>query len=128
VLIDRRQVIAGTFALGVSACAGIAKQTEAKNMYGMIGKMTATPGKRDELIGYLLDSTGGMPGRLSYVVAKDLTDANAIWITEVWDSKESHDASLQLPAVQNAIKRARPIIAGFSDGVTTQVVGGVGLR
>jgi quinol monooxygenase YgiN len=96
-------------------------------MYGLIGKMEAVDGKRDELLAILLQSTARMPGCLSYVVAKDTADANAIWITEVWDRKESHDASLSLPAVKDAIAKARPLIAGFSNGVTTTPVGGVGL-
>jgi quinol monooxygenase YgiN len=96
-------------------------------MYGLIGKMLVVDGKRDELLAILLQSTARMPGCLSYILAKDATDANAIWITEVWDSKENHDASLSLPAVKEAIAKARPMIAGFSDGVTTTPVGGVGL-
>ena len=96
-------------------------------MFGLIGKMIVVAGKRDELVDILLTSTDRMPGCLSYIVAKDVADANAIWITEVWDSKESHDASLSLPAVKDAITKARPLVAGFGDGVTTTPVGGVGL-
>ena len=96
-------------------------------MYGLIGKFKAVPGQRDALIAILLESTGGMPGCLSYVVAQDATDADAVWITEAWDSKESHAASLQLPAVQAAITRARPIIAGFGERFETVPVGGHGL-
>ena len=36
-----------------------------------------------------------------------------IWIVELWDSKEAHAASLQLPEVQAAIAKGRPLIAGF---------------
>ena len=97
------------------------------NMYGLIGKATCVPGKRDEFIGILLEGVGAMPGCLSYVVARDPTDADAIWITEVWDSKESHAASLQLPAVREAIKRGRPLIAGFGAQTITEPVGGHGL-
>ena len=68
-----------------------------------------------------------MPGCLSYVVARDPADADAIWITEVWDSRDSHRASLQLPQVRAAIARARPLIAGFESGVETVPVGGVGI-
>ena len=68
-----------------------------------------------------------MPGCFSYVIAKDPGDANGIWITEVWDSKESHGASLSLPAVKHAIGRARPLIAGFDSHVVTEPVGGHGL-
>ena len=96
-------------------------------MYGLIGKMLTVEGKRDELLDILLKATGRMPGCHSYVVAKDVTDANAIWITEVWDTKESHDSSLSLPAVKDAIAKARPMIAGFGDSFTTNPVGGVGL-
>jgi quinol monooxygenase YgiN len=75
-------------------------------MYGLIGKMTAVPGKRDALIDILLEGVADMPGCLSYVVAKDPNDANAIWITEVWDSKSSHEASLTLPSVKPPSRRA----------------------
>jgi quinol monooxygenase YgiN len=102
-------------------------RTGAPHMHGLIGKMIAAPGQREALIAVLLEGIGGMPGCLSYVVARDLKDENAIWITEVWDSKESHSASLQLPAVQAAIAKGRPLIAGFGDYVTTEPVGGVGL-
>jgi len=95
-------------------------------MYGLIGKIIAAPGQRDALIAILLDGAGGMPGCLSYIVAQDATDADAIWITEVWDSPESHAASLSLPAVQQAIARGRPLIAGFGERFETVPMGGVG--
>lgn len=96
-------------------------------MYGLIGKMLAQPGRRDELITLLLAGTGSMPGCLSYVVARDAADPNAIWITEVWDTVASHQASLKLPEVQDAISKARPIIAGFGERFETAPVGGAGL-
>lgn len=96
-------------------------------MFGLIGKMRAQPGKRDELLDILLGSTDAMPGCLSYVIARDPADADAIWVTEVWDSRDSHKASLQLPAVQAAIKQAMPLIAGFDTSIETEPVGGFGL-
>lgn len=96
-------------------------------MYGLIGKMKAVPGQRDALIDILLQSTGSMPGCLSYIVARDQTDPDAIWVTEVWDSRESHQASLKLPAVQAAIAKARPLIAGFGERFETTPAGGYGL-
>jgi quinol monooxygenase YgiN len=94
-------------------------------VYGMIGRMTAVPGRRDELLAALAGGSDGMPGCHSYVIAKDLADDDAIWVTEVWDTKESHDASLSLPRVQAAIAKARPLIAGFDRGAETEVVSGV---
>lgn len=96
-------------------------------MYGLIGKMTAAPGKRDELIGYLLENDAGMPGCLSYVVSRDPAEADAIWITEVWTDTAAHQASLTLPGVKEAIRKARPLIAGFSDRHEIEPVGGVGI-
>jgi quinol monooxygenase YgiN len=100
---------------------------QTSTMYGLIGKMTAVAGQRDALAAILLDSTGAMPGCLSYVIATDPADADALWITEVWDSQDSHKASLTLPAVQAAIAKGKPLIAGFSNRVETVPIGGVGL-
>ena len=95
--------------------------------YGLIGKMLATPGKRDELIDILLGGVSGMPGCLSYVVARDSEDADALWVSEVWESKEAHEASLSLPSVREAISKGRPMIAGFGERFETEPVGGHGL-
>jgi len=96
-------------------------------MYGLIGKMNAVPGKRNELAAILLHSTKRMPGCLSYIVAADSDDPDGLWVTEVWDSRESHQASLKLPEVQEAIAKGRPLIAGFSNRVETIPLGGHGL-
>lgn len=96
-------------------------------MFGLIGKMRALPGRRDELAALMLEGTGGMPGCLSYVVAQDPSDADALWVTEVWTDEASHKASLALPQVGETIARARPIIAGFESHVVTVPLGGVGL-
>lgn len=96
-------------------------------MYGLIGKMKCAPGQRESLISILLEGTSGMPGCLSYVVATDPTDADAIWITEAWVDQDKHKASLALPSVQAAIAKARPLIAGFGERFETQPVGGHGL-
>ena len=96
-------------------------------MYGLIGKINAVQGQRDELISILLESTQGMPGCLSYIVAQDPYDPNGIWITEVWQDQTSHQASLTLPPVQQAIERGRPLIAGFGERYETIPMGGIGL-
>jgi quinol monooxygenase YgiN len=96
-------------------------------MYGLIGKIKVVPGQRDALIAILLEGIGGMPGCLSYVVAQDPKDADAVWITEVWESPERHKSSLSLPAVQGAIARGRPLIAGFGERFETHPIGGHGL-
>ena len=100
---------------------------EASSMWGFIAKITLFPGKRDEMIEVLKESAGDMPGCLSYVVAKDATDENAIWVTEVWDSMSSHEASLSLPAVKNAIPRGKALVSKFEKIAVTSPVWGAGL-
>jgi quinol monooxygenase YgiN len=96
-------------------------------MYGLIGRMIAAPGQRDALLAILLESVGDMPGCLSYVIARDPGDTDAIWITEVWTDEASHKASLAIPAVKAAITRAMPLIKNFADHHITDPVGGHGL-
>lgn len=96
-------------------------------MYGLIGKLVATDGDREELAAILLEGSAEMPGCLSYVVAKDAEDENALWVTEVWESQASHQGSLSLPSVQAAIGKGKPLIAGFGDRHVTAPVGGHGL-
>ncbi len=115
----------GLTAAAIAASAMPAAAQDAVPRYGLIGQMLSQPGKRNELAGYLRDATGAMPGCLSYIVALDSANPDAIWITEVWDSRESHAASLKLPAVQAAIAKARPIIAGFGSRFETVPVAGV---
>lgn len=125
----RRTFVATAGALVAGVCLAPLRVATAgeSRMHGLIGKMTAAAGKRDELVAILLEGAHDMPGCLSYVVAHDPKDADAVWITEVWDSEASHKASLQLPAVRAAIARAMPLIAGFGEGATTVPVGGHGL-
>ena len=122
---DRREIL--TFAAmgaALSALPAAAVAADAAPLHGLIGQMVAQPGKRDELVGYLREATGAMPGCLSYQIALDAGNADAIWITEIWDSRDSHQASLQLPAVRAAIAKARPIIAAMPMHVETVPVMG----
>ncbi len=130
-MITRRDMLAaagaGWLAGALPAIAFPASRGATPTMYGLIGNMKAVSGQRDALIALMLEGIGGMPGCLSYVVARDPADADGIWITEVWDSAQSHKASLSLPAVQQVIARAKPLIAGFGERRETEPVGGHGL-
>lgn len=97
-------------------------------MFGLIAKLTAMADRRDEVIALLKESAAEMPGCLSYVVAKDAADENIIWVTEVWDSVASHDASLSLPSVRNVVPRVKPLLSGFDRIAATTPVWGARLR
>jgi quinol monooxygenase YgiN len=95
-------------------------------MYGLISKLRAVEGRRKELAEILLTGTRNMPGCLSYVVAEDPED-DMLWIAEVWEDAEAHQASLQLASVKQAISEGRPLIADFEQRVETRPLGGQGL-
>lgn len=96
-------------------------------MYGLIGKIDVVPGQRDALAAILVKAVSGLPGCRSYVVAREPDDPDVLWVTEVWDSEESHRASLGLPSVLSAIREGKPMIGGFSVRVETEPIGGFGL-
>jgi len=121
--IGRREFSKFLAAAPLIVTSALASPEGANNMYGLIVKLSSVAGKRDELIGALKEAAVDMPGCFSYVVAKDSADENVVWITEVWDSQASHDASLLLPSVKNAMPRAKPLISAFDRvAVTTPVL------
>ena len=126
---ERRSFLAGSALLGLAGTVAVAVAAPGgRPLYGLIGKIKAVSGRRDALIAAILEGSAAMPGCLSYIVASDADDADAIWITEVWDSEASHDASLQLPAVQASIAKAKDLVASTETGVVTIPVGGIGLK
>jgi quinol monooxygenase YgiN len=118
-MMDRREHMVALFAMAAALLpatklhAREAKMEEADPQYGLLGQMMAQPGQRAALAAILAEGTGEMPGNIAYLIGEDSANPDAIWIVELWDSKDAHAASLKLPAVQDAIKKGRPLIAGF---------------
>jgi quinol monooxygenase YgiN len=125
-MVSRRPVLAGLAlaVLGGPSWAGEIAGMDDIERYGLIGKMKAQPGKRAELIAILSKGTRSMPGCQAYLIAEDVKDADGIWITEVWETKQHHADSLKLPEVQAAIAEGRPMIAGFESQIETRPVAG----
>jgi quinol monooxygenase YgiN len=98
-------------------------------MYGLQGKMIAKPGQRDALLALLLETSRGepMPGCRLYLVSEVPAEPDAIAITEVWDDRAAHDASLQLASVRELITKARPLIGEMGQSLELRPVGGQGL-
>jgi quinol monooxygenase YgiN len=97
--------------------------------YGYQGTMKAKAGHRDDVVAILLSGLDGLEaaGCELYVVSVSDTEPDTVFVTEVWQSKEHHDASLRLPATQAAIGRAMPLLTGEFSSVQTTVVGGLGV-
>jgi quinol monooxygenase YgiN len=97
--------------------------------YGYIGSMKTKSGQRDNVVSILLGGAGSLraAGCDLYIVSVSVTDDDTIWVTEVWQSKEHHDASLQLSEAKAAISKAMPMLTGEFTSQELTVVGGLGL-
>ncbi|WP_371664651.1 putative quinol monooxygenase [Streptomyces sp. NBC_00280] len=97
--------------------------------YGCIASMKTQPGSRDEVVSILLSAVDGLraAGCDIYVVGLSDDDDVTIWVTEVWRTKDHHDASLTLPEAKAAISKAMPMLTGEFTKQELSVVGGLGL-
>ncbi len=102
------------------------------NKYGLHGHLKAREGKTQELANILLRASGLVSqakGCQLYVVGTDEAQPNTVWITEVWDSKEDHGASLQIPEVRTLIGEAMPLLDGpLQGGQVLTILGGHGIQ
>lgn len=90
--------------------------------------MKTQSGKRDDVVAILLSGADGLRelGCQSYVVGLAGDDPDTIVVTEIWESKEHHDASLRLPEAREAIAAAMPMLTGEFTSRELVVVGGLG--
>lgn len=98
-------------------------------MYGLFGKFIAVEGGRDNLVNILLEASELLKenvGCIHYLVGKSKAE-NEVWVSEVWNSKEAHDNSLNPENIRNLIMTARPFIKEMPDGIEYEVMGGKGL-
>jgi quinol monooxygenase YgiN len=97
--------------------------------YGLFGSFLAVPGRRDELVNYLLRAAQLMeanPHCLFYLVATT-ERPDEVAVSEVWTSEDAHDASLHDAGVAELIAEARPVIAGLAGQTHLTVRGGKGV-
>lgn len=97
--------------------------------YGYLGSMRTRYGRRDEVVDILLSGVDGLTaaGCELYVVGVSDTDVDVIWVTEVWRSKEHHEASLRLPETREAIEKAMPLLTGEFTRQELTIIGGLGV-
>ncbi|MGZ4032460.1 MAG: putative quinol monooxygenase [Tumebacillaceae bacterium] len=98
--------------------------------FGMYVKFTTQEGKRDELVEMLLTASESLQTHTDcelYVVNASESEANVVWVTEVWSHEEAHKASLTLDETRQLIQRAMPLIAGVEQ-IKLAPLGGKGIR
>ena len=96
-------------------------------MYGLITRLTAYPGRRDELALLLMDPAVRKPGCHSYIVAHDLSDANALWVTEVWVNQPTHQSWSKDLRDSGLWRPVHGLMAKMDDSILTRPLGGIGL-
>ena len=62
-----------------------------------------------------------------YVVSRSDDDPDAVWVTEIWTSREAHRASLEDERIRQIITRAKPLIAGLGERIELLPLGGKGV-
>lgn len=97
--------------------------------FGMQAVLTASEGNGDQLADIMLSASqvvSKLEGCELYLVQQSLTDENQILITELWSSKENHQASLKNEDVLSLITKAKPIIVAM-DGKPAKFIGAHGV-
>ncbi|WP_294276956.1 antibiotic biosynthesis monooxygenase family protein [uncultured Chryseobacterium sp.] len=102
-----------------------------ENKYLLHGKLTAKAGHQKELADILIQASqlvSTAKGCTLYAVSHDQEDENAVYVTEIWDSKDDHDNSLKVEGVRELIMKAMPILDGPpTKGQELEILGGVGV-
>lgn len=98
--------------------------------YACYVKFIARAGQRDALVELLLQAAalaGATPECKLYIINTSVTEAECVWVTEVWSSQEAHDASLSIEGAQAHIKKVLPLLAGPPEKIDLLPAGGKGL-
>lgn len=95
-------------------------------MYGLITRLTAHPGRRDELALLLTDPAVKKHGCHSYIVAHDLADAETLWVTEVWVDQPTHQSWSRDLRASGAWRAIYGLMAKMDDPILTRPLGGIG--
>lgn len=95
-------------------------------MYGLITRLTAYPGRRDELALLLTDPAVKRHGCHSYVVAHDLNHPDALWVTEVWVDQPTHQSWSLYVRESGMLRTVYRLMAKMDDPILTRPLGGIG--
>ncbi|MEV6102140.1 antibiotic biosynthesis monooxygenase [Nocardia sp. NPDC051981] len=88
-------------------------------MFSVYGRMTALPGRRDDLITLLLNgfrAGGPTSGLLTYTINTARDDPDTIWLTQLWINKPAHDATTRSEPVAAITRQLPPLLARQPEG------------
>lgn len=94
--------------------------------FANVGTLGVKPGARDQVIAILTRANAELAkaaGCLLYEVGVNDDTPDTVFVVELWESAEAHQASLQLESVRAAIAEAMPLLSGEMGGSRFDVVG-----
>ena len=98
--------------------------------YVLLNKLTAKPGKRDQVVQNLLESGQLFDDNadcVMYLVTESSDSPNDIWVFDLWTNEEAHSQALQAPELQPSIAETVPLLEGMPEQIEVQARGGKGL-
>lgn len=100
--------------------------------YGLSVKFKSTEGNGEKLSSILLKASelvSSAKGCQLYLVSLDYDEPDTVWTTEIWDSKEDHDNSLNVIGVKELISQAMPLLATPPEKCKEiKILGGYGIN
>ncbi|MBX3094257.1 MAG: antibiotic biosynthesis monooxygenase [Cryobacterium sp.] len=93
--------------------------------FANVGTLGVKPGARDQVVAILTRASTELAdaGCLLYEVGINDDSPDTVFVVELWESAEAHQASLQLESVRAAIAEAMPLLSGEMGGWRFDVVG-----
>ncbi|MRH93080.1 hypothetical protein GFY24_37635 [Nocardia sp. SYP-A9097] len=88
-------------------------------MFSVYGRMTALPGRREELIAVLLNgfrAGGDNSGLLDFSINTAFDDPDTVWLTQLWIDKDAHDATNHSEPVAAVTRQLPPLLARQPEG------------
>lgn len=93
--------------------------------FASVGTLGTKPGQRDALVAILLRPKPELreSGCLLYEVGINDDVPDTVFVSELWESAEAHQASLHLDSTRAAIAEAMPLLSGQMGGHRFTVLG-----
>lgn len=93
--------------------------------HGFHARMTALPGKGDEVIALLLAAPSlSNDDCVVFLVGRSASDPDVVYVTEGWTSQEAHSAFFATEPAQALVAKLQPLMAGESEYTDELPVGG----
>jgi quinol monooxygenase YgiN/mannose-6-phosphate isomerase-like protein (cupin superfamily) len=92
-------------------------------------KATAKPGKGAALAEVMLrvaKTLEGVPGCLLYIVNRSPSEADVVWVTELWRSQEDLDAALARDSARELMPEVMALVDQPFEQINLEPLGGVG--